>query len=78
MKIAEKKHVERYVKSRGIVKQYRRAKQFLKAGNFQAVEFKKRQPKEFDIWYFRITKKYRGHCIWQGDTIIIFDVDDHQ
>lgn len=78
MNVRESKHVERYVRSRGILQQYRKAKQRLLSDNFQAVGFRKRQPKTLNIWYFRITQKYRGHCVWKGDTIIIFDVDDHQ
>lgn len=78
MKVREKKHVERYIMSRGILRQYRKAKLRLQSGDFQAVGFKKRQPKALGIWYFRITKKYRGYCFRRGDTIIVFDVDDHQ
>ena len=78
MRVYEQENVVRYLRSRNLVKQYKKAKCFLQQGNFKAVDFKKRRPKSSDIWYFRITRKYRAYCSWEDDKIVVFDVDDHQ
>ena len=42
------------------------------------VDFKVRQPKSEGIYYFRITKKYRGIGHFLGDTFIVTEISDHQ
>jgi len=42
------------------------------------VDFRKRQPKEKNIWYFRISKKYRAFAELQDDRLIVFHISHHQ
>lgn len=78
MRVVEHSRVLPYLQARGLTEQYRKARSLLEQGLFPSVQLRKRQPKSSGIWYFRITQKYRALCIWEGDTLIVFDVDDHQ
>ena len=77
--IFERREVASYLEARGLTKQYKKAKLFLLAGNFQQVNFKKRNPKGSGIWYFRINKQFRALGVFNdvGD-LIIFEIDNHQ
>ena len=77
--ILEKKKVFSYLKSRGLFKQYKKAKRFLLQGNTLQVKFKERNPKGSGIWHFRITKQYRALGKFDNEgNFIIFKIDDHQ
>ena len=78
MKILEKPDVIDYLIKRGISKQYLKAKENIVSGNFKAVDLKKRQPYSENIWYFRISKKYRALAERVGDTLYVFNISDHQ
>jgi len=79
MNVVEKKKVIRkYLEQRNILKAYLKAKENIMAGNYEAVDLKKRNPKSSNIWYFRITKKYRALAEKQGDTLYVFHISDHQ
>ena len=76
-KILEKKEVLPYLQKRNLVKQYKKAKQYLLQGNTLQPKFKERNPKGSGIWYFRINKQYRAFCVFneEGD-LIVFKIDD--
>ncbi|MFH1218234.1 MAG: hypothetical protein V1679_00110, partial [Candidatus Peregrinibacteria bacterium] len=78
-KILERKEIFKYLQSRGLLKQYKKAKQFLLQGNTLQVKFKERNPQGSGVWSFRINKQYRALGIFNevGD-LIIFKIDDHQ
>ena len=76
--IVEHKDVAKYLLSRNILKKYKKQKELLLAGKFDLVDFRKRRPFSKDTWYFRIDKKYRAHCFFEGKTLKVFRVDDHQ
>ncbi len=78
MNVLEHPRVIQYLETRGLTEQYRKARALLELGHFPSMQLKKRQPKSSGIWYFRITKKYRALCIRDGDTLIVFEVNDHQ
>lgn len=78
MIVVEKKSVVLYLKKRNIVKPYLKAKEHIVSGNFRAVNLKKRQPYSENIWYFRITKKYRALAEKVGETLYVFHISDHQ
>jgi len=78
MKVVEHLRVVQYLESRGLIKQYQKAKSFIEHGLFASVQLRKRKPKSSGIWYFRVTKKYRALCTWENDTLIVFTIDDHQ
>ncbi len=51
-----------YLSERRLLSQYKKAKDFLLAGNFTNASLKIREPKDKGIWYFRINKQYRAHA----------------
>lgn len=77
--IFEKKEVLSYLQKRDLLIQYKKAKEYLLAGNLLQVRFKERNPKGSGIWYFRINKQYRALGVFneEGD-LIVFKIDNHQ
>ena len=67
-----------YLKSRGIIKQYEKAKQHILAGRMGLVQFKKRKPLKEEKYEFRITQKYRALCRFGGSVLVVVAIDDHQ
>jgi len=78
MNILENKKVILAIKKYGITKQYLKAKENILSGNYYAVDLKKRQPHSENIWYFRISKKYRALAERVNDTLYVFHISDHQ
>jgi hypothetical protein len=58
--IFESDDVILYLEKRNLLKQYKKAKNFMLLGFFENISLKKREPKEDDIYYFRINKKFRA------------------
>ncbi|MBT6069303.1 hypothetical protein HOG48_06135 [Candidatus Peregrinibacteria bacterium] len=78
-RILETKEVERFLKSRGLLKQYKKAKRYLLEEHFLTVCFKERRPKGSGIWYFRINKQYRAYGMFnENDNLVVFEINDHQ
>lgn len=77
--IFERKEVLPYLRIRGLLKQYLKAKRYLIQGNSLQVRFKERNPKGSGIWYFRINQQFRALGVFNdaGD-LIIFKIDNHQ
>ena len=67
-----------YLKKRKLEKQYQKAKIFILGGHMQNVDLKIREPKENDIWYFRINKQFRALCELEWDILYILTIDNHQ
>ncbi len=78
MNVVQDKSVVSYLQERGLMDQYRKAVTLIEKGYFATVHLKKRQPKRAGIWYFRISQKYRALCIRHENTLIVFEIDDHQ
>lgn len=79
LNIFERKAILPYLQARGLLKQYKKAKQFLLDGNVLQVKFKERNPKGSGIWYFRINKQFRALGIFdEVGNLIIFEIDNHQ
>jgi plasmid maintenance system killer protein len=78
-RITERKEVLDYLRKRGLIKQYKKSKMFLMAGNLKAVKFKKLQPKAREVWSFRINKQFRaiGVVDFKG-TLRVMKIDNHQ
>lgn len=78
-RIFEKDKIYLYLKKRGLLEQYKKAKAYLLVGRITQVRFKERNPKGSGIWYFRINRQFRALCVFdeEGD-LIIFDIDNHQ
>lgn len=77
--IFERKEIVPYLEARGVLKQYKKAKTYLRSGNSLQVKFKERNPKGSGIWYFRINKQFQALGVFdrQGN-LIIFEIDNHQ
>ncbi len=79
LRILERKEILPYLQVRGLLNQYKKAKQFLLEGNALQVRFKERNPKGSGIWYFRINKQFRALGIFDRDgNLIVFEIDSHQ
>lgn len=77
--IFERKEIIPYLKARGLLKQYLKAKKFLLAGNILQVRFKERKPTRSNIWYFRINQQFRAYGTFDDSkNLIIFRIDNHQ
>lgn len=66
-----------YLRERKLLAQYKKAKDFILAWNFQNCSLKLREPKEKGIWYFRINKQYRAHATYRDGALRIHEIDDH-
>lgn len=77
--IFERKEILPYLESRGLLKQYKKAKNYMLQGNVLSVKFKERNPKGSGIWYFRINKQFRALGVFNAaGNLIIFKIDNHQ
>ncbi|MCK5459667.1 hypothetical protein KAI52_00965 [Candidatus Parcubacteria bacterium] len=78
IRIVERKEVVLYLEKRNLLRQYKKAKNFLLAGGFYLTDFKKRKPKEDGIWYFRINRQFRALAYLDNDILVVFDINNHQ
>ncbi|OGJ51331.1 hypothetical protein A2335_04920 [Candidatus Peregrinibacteria bacterium RIFOXYB2_FULL_32_7] len=76
-KIVETNKIAKFIKSRNLTSQYKKAKIYLEEGFFDAVRLKLREPKNKKIYYFRINKQYRALCVIVNNELRIFEIDDH-
>ncbi len=78
MKILEEKSVLKFLQKRNLVTQYKKAKYYLEMGYLGNVDSKVRRPKMDKIYSFRINKQYRVWCVFDGEILRVFEIDDHQ
>lgn len=78
MMIVEKPAVVEFLERRGLLKQYKKAKNYLVQGHYINVNFKLRQPKEAGIYAFRINKQFRALAVFKGGSLLVFEIDSHQ
>ena len=77
--IFEEKSILPFLRSRGLLKQYKKAKQYLLNGDQLKVRFKERNPKGSGIFYFRINKQFRAFGVFdESGNLIVFKIDNHQ
>lgn len=77
--IYENEKVVSYLVKRGLLAQYKKAKEYLLAGEILKVRFKERNPKGCGLYYFRINRQFRALGVFEENgNLIIFDVDNHQ
>ncbi len=75
--IIERKDIVLYLEKRRLLEKYKKAKSFLLSGNYTLTDLKKRKPKKDEIWSFRIDKQFRAFCYFNGDTLVVFEIDNH-
>jgi len=77
--IFEDEWIKEFLEKRNLLKQYKKAKTYVIKWINNKTYFKEREPKNSNIWYFRINQKYRAW--WSIDKewdLIIFEINDHQ
>ncbi len=77
--ILERKEILPYLEARGLLKQYKKAKDYLLSGHSLQTKFKERNPQGSGVWYFRINKQFRALGTFEdGGNLIVFKIDNHQ
>jgi len=76
-RISETKQVARYLRSRALLKQYLKSKNYILNARFSSADFKLREPKNQGIYYFRINKQYRALAVIIGQELRVFEIDNH-
>lgn len=76
--ILEAPGVEEYLLSRNLLKRYLKVKRDLLQGRLKQADFKKRQPKSQDVYYFRINQQFRAIGYFEGATFYVAHIDNHQ
>ncbi len=80
-RVVELHEVFEYLKKRGLIKQYKKAKNYILNWGLETVLFKKRKPRTSKIYQFRINSKYRAFWYYDDNNDSIFKVikiSDHQ
>lgn len=77
-KINESEDVVIYLKKRNLISQYKKCKALLLIWLYKNVDFRKREPKTDDIYYFRINKQYRAIGFIENKTFKVLKIDNHQ
>ena len=65
------------ISKRWLLKQYEKVEKFLKEWKMKNVDFRLRNPKSDNIYYFKINKQYRLWCTYKNNEIKIFHFDKH-
>lgn len=76
-KIEESKEVFSYLNERNLLKQYKKAKNSLILWLYKNVDFKKREPKNDEIYYFRINKQFRAIWYIENRIFRVLKIDNH-
>ncbi len=75
--LINKKDID-YLVKRWLEKQYIKAKEYILDWNFKNVDFKIREPKKDNIYYFRINKQYRALVKLENETLTVLKISNHQ
>ncbi len=83
MVVKELPCVVKYIKTRNLTLQYKKVKSFLNIQYYKSIDFKLRQPKKYEVYQFKLNKKYRGFWVFRklknNETIfIVTKISDHQ
>ncbi len=78
IKVVELKKVAKYLKSRNLLKQYLKQKDILLSGGLKQIDFKLKNPKSEEVYYFRINRQFRAIGYIEDNIFIVADIDNHQ
>ncbi len=67
-----------FLQKKGLIPQWKKAKEYILTGKFSAISFKKRRPYKSEKYYFRLNRQYRAIGFIEDNTLKIFEVNDHQ
>jgi predicted phage-related endonuclease len=75
--ILKRKSLE-YLEKRWLLKQYLKVEEFLLSWKLKQIDFRLREPKKDEIYYFKINKQYR--IVWKiiWDEFVVSGIDNHQ
>ncbi|MDD4151197.1 MAG: hypothetical protein PHR68_01145 [Candidatus Gracilibacteria bacterium] len=76
--IFEEDYILEYLETRNLVKQYKKSKQNILSGLYSGNKLGYKEPKKDGLIYFRINKQFRALCRLNGNSLIVFDIDNHQ
>ncbi len=76
--IFEEDYILEYLESRNLVKQYKKSKQNILSGLYSWNRIWFKEPKKDWLIYFRINKQFRALCRLNWNSLIVFDIDNHQ
>ena len=76
--VLETEKIVEYLKSRGLLSQYKKVKNYILQGSFKQVDLKKREPKLEQVYAFRINKQFRAIGYIDGSLFKITHIDNHQ
>lgn len=77
-KISINPKVLKYVKARGLHKQFDKQVGLLLAWQIEQTHLKAHRPKNLNIRTFRINKQFRAVCKIEGNEMLILKIDNHQ
>ncbi len=79
--IKELPGVVEYLEMRWLLEQYRHQKQAIQQGIIGWWFFKKRKPfqrKNKQVYYFRVSQKYRAFAKYRDGMYVVYEINDHQ
>jgi len=77
-RIIEAEYILEYLEKRNILNQYKKSKANILSGNYAWNKIWYKEPKKDEIIYFRINKQFRALCRLDWNSLIVFDIDNHQ
>lgn len=76
--IFEEDYILEYLESRNLVKQYKKSKENIIVWLYSWNKLWFKEPKKDWLIYFRINKQFRALCRLNWNSLIVFDIDNHQ
>ncbi|NDK08920.1 hypothetical protein EOM39_06815 [Candidatus Gracilibacteria bacterium] len=76
--IYEEDYILEFLEKRNLISQYKKSKQNILNGVYSGNKLGYKEPKKSGILYFRINKQFRALCRFDGDNLIVFNIDNHQ
>jgi hypothetical protein len=76
--ILEKDYILEFLEKRNIFEQYKKSKVNILNWNYTWNKIWYKEPKKDQIIYFRINKQFRALCRLDWNTLIVFNIDNHQ
>jgi len=78
MEVQDNSEARKKIRKYQLSKQYKKACDYIRAGQYYKVQLKLRKPKNKGIYQFRISRKYRAYAFKENDILYVFEISDHQ
>ncbi|MFB6225757.1 MAG: hypothetical protein ABEJ02_00205 [Candidatus Paceibacteria bacterium] len=73
-----REELKEYLETRDLSDKWNKAKKFLEQHpQIGSLDFKKIEPKENNIYSFRLDRQYRGLCYFKDGKLIVFSFTNH-